>query len=168
MARNSVRRACMTPEACATCTQVADYKPYGAASDTYGLGCVLLEMMLRCQLRERRPFEERKDYIQETLNHARGHGWSTFDEMASLARRMLQENPKSRIGLPQAAAISAAAVSMLARQQEAESVANGRAPNGSNAGGARSRVRPPKLIAAAERARRAPGPNHRRKLQYAD
>ena len=45
--------------------EVADRKPYGAASDTYGLGCVLLEMLLRRQLRERRPFETRVDYITE-------------------------------------------------------------------------------------------------------
>jgi serine/threonine protein kinase len=149
--------------------EVAERKPYGAASDTYGLGCVLLEMMLRCQLRERRPFEERKDYIQETLNHARGHGWSTFDEMASLAWKMLDESPKSRIGLPQAAAVSAAAVSVLVRQQEAESVANGGVLNNSNAADdGRTRVRQPKLIAAAERTRRPAGPAQRRKLQYAD
>ena len=31
--------------------EVADRKPYGAASDTYGLGCVLLEMLVRHQAR---------------------------------------------------------------------------------------------------------------------
>ena len=31
--------------------EVADRKPYGAASDTYGLGCVLLEMLVRQQVR---------------------------------------------------------------------------------------------------------------------
>lgn len=61
--------------------EVADCKPYGAASDTYGLGCVLLEMLLRHQLRERRPFEERKDYISEALRAARGHGWYSFERM---------------------------------------------------------------------------------------
>ena len=45
--------------------EVSENKPYGAASDTYGLGCVLLEMLLRRQLRERRPFETRVDYITE-------------------------------------------------------------------------------------------------------
>ena len=30
--------------------EVADRKPYGATSDTYGLGCVLLEMLLRHQV----------------------------------------------------------------------------------------------------------------------
>lgn len=34
--------------------EVEARKPYGAASDTYSLGCVLLEMLLQSQLRERR------------------------------------------------------------------------------------------------------------------
>ena len=44
--------------------EVAHRKPYGAASDVYGLGCVLLEILLRHQLRERAPEESRKEYTQ--------------------------------------------------------------------------------------------------------
>jgi hypothetical protein len=97
--------------------EVADCKPYGAASDTYGLGCVLLELLLRHQLRERRPFEERKDYIKEALAAAAGHGWHTFERSSDLVWRMLDESPKSRIELPAAAAVAAAAISIMARLQ---------------------------------------------------
>lgn len=93
--------------------EVADRKPYGAASDTYALGCVLLEMLLRRQLRERRPFEERRAYIDEMLKRASGHGWVSFNAMASLSRQMLADNPKQRIDLPSSAAAATACVAAL-------------------------------------------------------
>jgi len=178
--------------------EVAECKPYGAASDTYGLGCVLLEMLLRHQLRERRPFEERKDYIREALAAAQGHGWHSFERVAELVWRMLDEFPKSRIELPAAAAAAAAAASILARQQaaggEIASRASTAAPNGQG-GGAGSkpsmadasaqssavteRTRPAKRVVAEERSTRrgcngsaAVGTegshSRRRRLLYAD
>ena len=41
--------------------EVADRKPYGAASDTYGLGCVLLEMLVRRQVCAPTPNRTRVD-----------------------------------------------------------------------------------------------------------
>ncbi|KAL1524469.1 hypothetical protein AB1Y20_019363 [Prymnesium parvum] len=93
--------------------EVAERKPYGASSDTYALGCVLLEMLLRHQLRQRRPFEERQAYIDEMLKLASGHGWASFDAMACLSRQMLADNPKQRIDLPSAGAAAAAAAVAL-------------------------------------------------------
>ena len=176
--------------------EVADRRPYGASSDTYGLGCVLLEMLLRHQLRERRPFETRQDYIREALDLARGHGWATFESMASLARRMLDDSPKSRIALPAAAAIAASAVSVLARQQEAAAAAAAAASahaassaaasthlhptSGSNGAAApstrvdassatvREHGRPPKHVSTEERTRRQPLQERRRRLHYAE
>lgn len=111
--------------------EVTEYKPYGAASDTYGLGCILLEMLLRHQLRERRPFEERKDYISEALEAAHGHGWETFDRMSDLVWRMLDEHPKTRVGLPDAATAAAAAASSLACASQASTTSNGRSVDSS-------------------------------------
>ena len=191
--------------------EVADRKPYGAPSDTYGLGCVLLEMMVRqqvcarhqqhapithvppavpniasracsdaralciSQLRERRPFETRKDYIREALDEARSHGWHTFSELSELAWRMLEENPKTRVALPTAAASAAAASSILMKQLAAadarmiSSVKNGapleqpRAVDSSP-----GRTRPPKRVAKDERLVRASAQERRRRLLYAD
>lgn len=161
--------------------EVADCKPYGAASDTYGLGCVLLELLLRHQLRERRPFEERKDYIKEALAAAAGHGWHTFERSSDLVWRMLDESPKSRIELPAAAAVAAAAISIMARLQP---VAGTESSSGAGAEPLvstvsvtsasvhsaavterqpeRHRTNPPKRVAAEERSSR------RRKLLYAE
>ena len=150
--------------------EVADRKPYGAPSDTYGLGCVLLEMLLRRQLRERRPFEARKDYINEALDAARAHGWDSFSEMSDLAFRMLDENPKTRIALPNAAADAAAAVSLLSKQQAVAGLAA--KPSSSNSlsgeGSFNERVRPAKRVAAENRRERASTQERRRRLQYAD
>ena len=82
------------------------------------------------QLRERRPFETRKDYIREALDSAKGHGWQTFEEMAALAGRMLDENPKIRISLPEAAAAAASSILLLSRQQQASAASNGAAQTG--------------------------------------
>ena len=127
------------------------------------------------QLRERRPFETRKDYIREVLDSARGHGWQTFEEMATLAGRMLDENPKSRIALPEAAAAASSSILLLSRQQQASAVSNGTphpgladvtAPGAQDGRGVR--VRPPKRVAGEERSRRAITQERRRRLQYAD
>ena len=147
--------------------EVADRNPYGAASDTYGLGCVLLEMLVRQQMRERRPFETRKDYITEALDSARAQRWDTYEEMCELAWRMLDENPKTRIALPTAAAEAAAAVSCLGKQQEVAAVANPRAV-APDAPSHHVRVRPAKRVATEERTRRASTQERRRRLQYAD
>ena len=156
--------------------EVADRKPYGSASDTYGLGCVLLEMLVRQQLRERRPFETRKDYIREALDAARAHGWHAFNEMSDLAWRMLDENPKTRVALPTAAAAAATAASVLSKQQaiaDACTSATAKSQNGAAESkppveGAIERARPSKRVAAEERLRRASTNERRRRLQYAD
>lgn len=127
------------------------------------------------QLRERRPFETRKDYIREALDSAKGHGWQTFEEMAALAGRMLDENSKSRISLPEAAAAAASSILLLSRQQQASAASNGASQTGladravtgaQDASGVR--VRPPKRVAGDERSRRAITQERRRRLQYAD
>ena len=165
--------------------EVADRKPYGATSDTYGLGCVLLEMLLRHQLRERRPFETRKDYIREALDAAKGHGWHTFEEMAALAWRMLDDNPRTRIALPEAAAAAAAAAaSVLSKHKHAAADLDTKiGPHVPSVGLTRSadhasvhmvgqvgvRNRPPKRVATEERLRnRSSLQERRRRLQYAD
>ena len=167
--------------------EVADRKPYGATSDTYGLGCVLLEMLLRRQLRERRPFEARKDYITEALARGKAHGWATFDDLASLAWRMLDENPKTRIALPAAAAAAAAIVqrhdkATCAGGATADSAAAASSADlhalkalynscdGDGASAGMLGVRPGKRAGALdERTRRLPGHiERRRRLQYAD
>jgi len=153
--------------------EVADRKPYGAASDTYGLGCVLLEMLLRHQLRERRPFETRKDYIREALDAAKGHGWQTFEVIAELAWRMLDENPKTRIALPAAAAFTAPTISNLSRQKEAAEAAAASQRQPKVELGAldevATRLRPPKRVAGEERSRRgSTNQERRRRLHYAD
>jgi len=87
--------------------EVEARKPYGAASDVYGLGCVLLEMLLQSQLRERRLAETRRESIAAALGTARRrHSWDTLDELSALAWRMLDESPKTRIDLPRAAAVA--------------------------------------------------------------
>ena len=161
--------------------EVADRKPYGAASDTYGLGCVLLEMLLRHQLRERRPFETRKDYITEALGASRGHTWHTFEEMAALAWRMLDENPRSRIALPDAAAAAAAAAAVLCKHHQAAAKSAGCSAScqqpgtasGATREGARDsgtvRLRPSKRIAPDDRLKKGSTfQDRRRRLQYAD
>ena len=161
--------------------EVSERKPYGAASDTYGLGCALLEILLRHQLRERRPFETRKDYITEALDAARGHGWHCFDEMANLAWRMLDDKSSTRIPLPDAAAAAASCVSTLAKLEAAADAAHGPpttnrpedvtalAKLGATHPGD-ERNRPPKRIGIEERSRRYPNAHQerRRRLQYAD
>ena len=161
--------------------EVADRKPYGAPSDTYGLGCVLLEMLVRSQLRERRPFETRKDYIHEALDAARSFRWETFAPMCDLAWKMLDEVPKTRIPLPTAGAAAAAAISTLNRQNAAAdaSCATAALSNGASAEQSKllshqlsDRVRPAKRVAAEERrvlaSTQEPLRERRRRLQYAD
>jgi len=94
--------------------EVEARKPYGAASDVYGLGCVLLEMLLQSQLRERRLAETRRESIAAALGTARRrHSWDTFDELSALAWRMLDESPKTRIDLPRAAAVADKCLALL-------------------------------------------------------
>jgi len=94
--------------------EVENRRPYGASSDTYGLGCVLLEMLLQGQLRERRRFEERKEAIRSALDLARRkHGWQSMEELSGLAWKMLDDNPKNRIELPAAAATADACLAAL-------------------------------------------------------
>ena len=50
--------------------EVAAHKPYGAASDVYGLGCVLLECLLRRQLSEPKRYAARTAYIKAALGRA--------------------------------------------------------------------------------------------------
>ena len=97
--------------------EVAERKPYGGPSDTYGLGCVLLEMLLRRQLRERRPFETRADYIREAFAAAHCLGWDTFERMGELVWRMLDEHPKTRMPLPTAAAVTSTAIANFLKQE---------------------------------------------------
>jgi len=94
--------------------EVEARKPYGAASDVYGLGCVLLEMLLQSQLRERRLAETRRESIAAALGTARRrHSWDTLDELSALAWRMLDESPKTRIDLPRAAAVADKCLALL-------------------------------------------------------
>ena len=128
------------------------------------------------QLRERRPFETRKDYIREALDAARGHGWDTFGDMSELAWRMLDENPKTRVALPTAAATTAAAASVLARQRAVADASVAATVKASRTittqaeplDAGHTRVRPAKRVAAEERSRRASAQERRRRLQYAD
>ena len=110
--------------------EVAAHKPYGAASDVYGLGCVLLECLLRRQLSEPKRYEARTAYIKAALGRAAGHGWEAFDTLAALTWRMLDSNPKTRAGLPDAADAAAAAAAAL-------SATNGRP------GAATAKAKPP-------------------------
>jgi len=87
--------------------EVEARKPYGASSDVYSLGCVLLELLLQGMLRERRLAEGRKESIAAALDLARRrHSWQMGEELSALAWRMLDESPKTRIDLPKAAAIA--------------------------------------------------------------
>ena len=100
---------------------------------------------------------------------AKGHGYDAYDEMASLAWRMLEETPKTRIALPTAASEAAAAAGVLTRQQVAAGVSH-RLAGGSSDNLDLVRVRPAKRV-AEERPRRASVPSaheRRRRLQYAD
>ena len=81
--------------------EVALRRPYGAASDVFGLGCVLLECLTRQQLRERKPTESRKEYLEATLAAAAKHGWEAHAACADLARRLLEPEPKRRATLLQ-------------------------------------------------------------------
>lgn len=119
------------------------------------------------QLRERRPFETRKDYIGEVLDEARSYSWDTFSEMSELAWRMLDENTKTRIALPTAAAAAAAAGSLLTRQRVAAGGGGPLQPKVS-LDASPGRTRPPKRVAAEERSRRASTQERRRRLLYAD
>lgn len=149
-------------------------------------------MLLRHQLRERRPFEARKDYIKEALELARGHGWAAFRELSSLATQMLDDSPKSRISLPAAAAATAVAIctvdgALACHPAPAEPAdpgapaapmpAKAKLPAGplsasAARGSAPARVRPARRVAGDERrlARlaRADGAQRRRRLHYAD
>ena len=128
-----------------------------------------LRATCRAQLRERRPFETRKDYICEALELARGRGWDTFHELSELTWRMLDENPKSRIALPAAAASAASALSTIRKNAEAFSiVASKRGPMAEQLDGPRERARPAKLVAADERPPRASTHDRKRRLMYAD
>ena len=124
-------------------------------------------------MRERRPFETRKDYIREALDAARAYAWDTFHEMSELAWRMLDENPKTRIELPTAAAAAAAALSLLSRQAAAADVSYVKRAAATEPGrqividASRERVRPAKRVAAEERSRRLSVQERRRRFQYA-
>jgi len=94
--------------------EVAYRKPYGAASDVYGLGCVLLELLLRHQLRERAPEETRDEYTQTMLDESRKHAWEASAICADLAWRLLDVSPKTRATLAEAAATIGAAAALVA------------------------------------------------------
>ena len=69
------------------------------------------------QLREPRLGEERHDSIKRALDHARrAHSWRTHGQLEALAWRLLDENPKTRIKLTEAAAIADAALEALPAQ----------------------------------------------------
>jgi len=120
--------------------EVEARKPYGASSDVYSLGCVLLELMLQGMLRERRLAEGRMESIAAALALARRrHSWRTFDTLSALARRMLDENPKTRIDLPKAAAIADKCLHSL-RASVGRALAADSLPGSSNSGTALARA----------------------------
>ena len=84
---------------------------------------------------------------------------------------MLDENPKSRIALPTAAASAASALSTIRKSADACSiVASKRGPmEPGQLDGSRERVRPAKLMAGDERPQRASTQHdRRRRVMYAD
>eukprot|EP00967_Tisochrysis_lutea_P046961 scaffold57141_cov33-Tisochrysis_lutea.AAC.2 len=109
--------------------EVEARKPYGASSDVYSLGCVLLELLLQGMLRERRLAEGRKESIAAALDLARRrHSWQMGEELSALAWRMLDESPKTRIDLPKVSVLAARfdmpSVGVALRLREAAAIAD--------------------------------------------
>ena len=84
--------------------EVHHFKPYGAQADVYGLGCVLLEMMTRQQLRERAAAETRREFVLAMLAAAARHGWEAHAACSELAERLLEHDPKRRATLAEVSA----------------------------------------------------------------
>ncbi len=100
--------------------EVEQRRPYGAASDVYALGCVLLEMLVQQQLRPRRRGESRHDAIKSALDYARrAHGWVAMEALADLAWKMVDPNPKTRATLPATAVLCDEIVDSLPKQPPA-------------------------------------------------
>uniref|UniRef100_A0A7S4BYH8 non-specific serine/threonine protein kinase n=1 Tax=Chrysotila carterae TaxID=13221 RepID=A0A7S4BYH8_CHRCT len=148
--------------------EVEGRKPYGAASDTYSLGCVLLEMLLQRQLRERRIGEERKDSIKAALVAARrAHDWRCMPQLSALAWRMLDDNPKQRIDLLEAAAAAEACLRILKRPLPTPQD-GAAAPSIAAAEPVRPSISDAVRAAAAARKSSATSTVQRRRLLYAD
>jgi len=148
--------------------EVEGRKPYGAASDTYSLGCVLLEMLLQRQLRERRIGEERKDSIKAALVAARrAHDWRCMPQLSALAWRMLDDNPKQRIDLLEASAAAEACLRILKRPLPTPQD-GAAAPSIAAAEPVRPSISDAVRAAAAARKSSATSTVQRRRLLYAD
>lgn len=129
--------------------EVQHRKPYGAQADVYGLGCVLLEMLTRQQLRERAATETRREFVQAVLAAAAKHEWEAHAACSDLAVRLLEHDPKKRATLAEVSAALASVTAALPALSE-------RAEGGGGDGGYGAKQAPPAGAARQRSARKHP------------